>query len=86
MVVDMETFTEMAVHVKLASDAILKTARHLAVISETTDRPDLDEHWSGTLDSLMSTNTEVTVMEKLLRAVLEANREENGCSQKDPTQ
>src|SRR5262245_24693179 len=30
MIIDRETFTELAVHLKLASDAILKTARHLA--------------------------------------------------------
>src|SRR5207247_113311 len=33
MIIDRETFTELAVHLKLASDAILKTARHLAVLS-----------------------------------------------------
>lgn len=86
MVMDMETFTEMAVHLKLASDAILKVARHLAVISEATNRPDLEEHWTETLDSLLSTNAEVTVMEKLLRAIMEANQEEKGCSQKNPKQ
>ncbi|HEY4477478.1 MAG TPA: hypothetical protein VJB56_02515 [Candidatus Paceibacterota bacterium] len=75
----------MAVHLKLASDAILKTARHLAVISERDNRPDLEEHWEETLDGLMSTNTEITVMEKLLRAVMEANRAENS-SQENPAQ
>lgn len=87
MVVDSETFTDMAVHLKLVSDAILKTARHLAAISadDKTDRPDLAEHWAETLDGLMGINSEITVVEKLFRAILEANREENS-SQKDQTQ
>jgi hypothetical protein len=81
MIVDRETFTELAVHLKLASDAILKTARHLAVISNTAGD---EEHWAGTLDSLMSMNTEIAVMEKLLRALLDANREEDGGASAPP--
>ena len=76
MIIDRETFTELAVHLKLASDAILKTARHLAVLSN--GEPESEEHWAGTLDSLMSMNTEITVMERILRALMEANREEEG--------
>ncbi len=75
MIIDRETFTELAVHLKLASDAILSTARSLAMISNGGDSS-ADEHWAGTLDSLISMNTEITVMEKILRAVMEANREE----------
>ena len=75
MIVDRETFTELAVHLKLASDAILKTARHLAVISNT-DREGPEEHWQGTLTGLTALNTEITYMEKILRALLDANKEE----------
>src|SRR4029453_10631864 len=74
MIIDRETFTELAVHLKLASDAVLATARHLAVLSNGDNGP--DEHWAGTLDSLMNMNTEITVMERILRALMEANREE----------
>jgi hypothetical protein len=74
MIIDRETFTELAVHLKLASDAVLTTARHLAVLSNGHNGP--EEHWAGTLDSLMSMNTEITVMERILRALMEANREE----------
>jgi hypothetical protein len=73
MIIDRETFTELAVHLKLASDAILKTARHLAVLSNDSES---EEHWAGTLDNLMSMNTEITLMEKILRALMDANREE----------
>ena len=78
MIIDRETFTELAVHLKMASDAILKTARHLAVLSNGDSSN--EEHWAGTLDSLMAMNTEITVMEKILRALMEANREEESPS------
>ena len=74
MIIDRETFTELAVHLKLASDAVLATARHLAVLSNENNGP--EEHWAGTLDSLMSMNAEITTMERILRALMEANREE----------
>ena len=32
MIIDRETFTELAVHLKLASDAVLSTAKHLSLI------------------------------------------------------
>jgi hypothetical protein len=78
MIIDRETFTELAVHLKLASDAVLTTARHLAVLSNGNSGP--EENWAGTLDSLMAMNSEVTVMERILRALLEANREEEAAS------
>jgi len=78
MIIDRETFTELAVHLKLASDAILKTARHLTVLSN--DDSSNEEQWAGTLDSLTAMNTEITVMEKILRALMEANREEESAS------
>src|SRR5262249_51548499 len=74
MIIDRETFTELAVHLKLASDAVLTTAKHLAVLSNGNSAP--DEHWAGTLDSLMNMNTQTTVMERILRALMEANQEE----------
>jgi hypothetical protein len=74
MIVDRETFTDLAVHLKMASDALLSTARHLAVLSNADNGP--EENWAGTLDSLMSMNTEITIMERILRALLDANREE----------
>ena len=74
MIIDRETFTDLAVHLKLASDALLVTARHLAVLSNGNTGP--EEDWAGTLNSLMSMNTEITVMERILRALMEANREE----------
>lgn len=75
MIIDKETFTELAVHLKLASDNILKTARHLAVLSNAD--PTDETHWQGTLDGLMAMNDEIRMLEKLLRAVMTANNEED---------
>jgi hypothetical protein len=75
MIIDRETFTELAVHLKLASDAVLSTAQNLAALSNTGAPP--DEHWAGTLDGLMNLNTEITIMERILRALMEANRQED---------
>jgi hypothetical protein len=82
MIIDRETFTELAVHLKLASDAVLTTAKHLAVLSKDNSLP--DEHWAGTLDGLMNMNTEITVMERILRALMEANREEDLTASSSP--
>jgi hypothetical protein len=82
MIIDRETFTDLAVHLKLASDALLTTARHLAVLSNNNSGP--EEHWAGTLDSLMSMNTEITVMERILRALMDANREEETAANAGP--
>lgn len=75
MIIDKETFTELCVHLKLASDALLNTAKHLAVISNNDDGRNQDE-WTSTLSALTAMNIEITFMEKIMRALLEANREE----------
>jgi hypothetical protein len=83
MIIDRETFTELAVHLKLASDAILKTAHHLAAISSAGASTTEDAEWAGTIESMMSVNSQITIMERLLRAVMDANRtdETSGGSQ-----
>jgi hypothetical protein len=78
MIIDRETFTELAVHLKLASDAILKTAHHLAAISTAGNSSKADDEWAGTLESLMSMNNQITLMERILRALMDANRAEEG--------
>jgi hypothetical protein len=83
MIIDRETFTELAVHLKLASDAVLATAKHLAVLSNGNATP--DEHWAGTLDGLMNMNSEITIMERILRALMEANREEDSAAPASPS-
>ena len=74
MIIDRETFTELAVHLKLASDAVLATAKHLAVLSNGNTTP----------DEQMNMNQEITVMERILRALMEANREEEHTAPASP--
>jgi 1,2-phenylacetyl-CoA epoxidase catalytic subunit len=73
MLVDSETFTELTVHLKLASDAILKAAHHLAVLSRGTVAS--EERYVAALDRLMAMAIEMVAMEKILRALMEANGE-----------
>ena len=54
MIIDRETFTELAVHLKMASDAILSTTQHLAAINVPTSPSSDDAEWEGTIESMMS--------------------------------
>jgi hypothetical protein len=59
---------ELAVHVKLASEAVLEAARNLAKIRP----PQLDPEegaWRRTMDELIAMNVELGFMERILRAV-----------------
>ena len=73
MIADRDSFTDLTVHLKLASDALLKTARHMALLSHDAD---CDERCPATLDELMTMATELAAMERILRALMDANREE----------
>ena len=74
MIADRDTFTDLTVHLKLASDALLKTARHMALLSHDAD---CDERCPATLDELMTMAIELAAMERILRAVMDANHEED---------
>ena len=77
MVIDKETFTDLAIHLKMVSDAVLIVARHLAIISNRDDG-ECEENWQGALHALTAINNGVILMEKTLRAVLDANGQEPG--------
>ena len=74
MMADRDSFTDLTVHLKLASDALLKTARHMALLSHDAD---CDERCPAALDELMIMAIELAAMERILRAVMDANHEEN---------
>ena len=63
----------LTVHLKLASDALLKTARHMALLSHDAD---CDQRCPAALDELMTMAIELAAMERILRALMDANREE----------
>ncbi len=73
MVIDCQTFTEFAVHLRIASDDIVKTAQHFATISSATSPVAEDVAWSGTIDSMLSLSNQLRVLDRLLYAVLDAN-------------
>ena len=74
MIIDRESFTELTVHLKLASDAILKSGQHLAGVS--SDGVRAEERCAGALGELTALAIELMAMERILRAVMQANRDE----------
>ena len=73
MMADRDSFADLTVHLKLASDALLKGARHLALLSHDAG---CDQRCPAALDELMTMAIELAAMERILRALMEANREE----------
>jgi hypothetical protein len=74
MIVDPESFHELAAHLEHVSRGVLRTAQHVAALSKQA-RGD-DDEWGTLLDRLMAIVMELIVVDKLVHAVLEANREE----------
>ena len=74
MILDDETFGELVGHLGRVSEAILKTARHVAALSNDASS---EEDWAGTFDKLMAVVLEMTVIDRIVGALLTANCEEN---------
>lgn len=74
MIVDKETFTEIVLELKQASDMLLDLAHGLAILSDNPQDP--DQLWPTAVKSLMQLNRNIYTMEGLLRSVLGANSEE----------
>ena len=74
MIADRDTFTDLTVHLKRASDALLRTASHLAVLARADVEP--EDRCAGALDELIAMALEMAAMERILRALMEANHEE----------
>lgn len=72
MIVDKESFTELAVRLKLVSDGILHSARSLTVLSGLGAGAQEEHHWSAALAGLEHALASVMYMEQLLCALLEA--------------
>jgi hypothetical protein len=73
VIADRDSFTDLTVHLQRASEALLKTARHLALLSHDAD---CDERCPAAIDELMTTAIELASMERILHALMDANREE----------
>ncbi len=77
MVIDNETFTEMTLSLRRASDGLLDAARMLAALGNP-DRRVADEgpELTSALEALVSMNREFVSVETILRSVWEANNSE----------
>jgi hypothetical protein len=66
MEIEARRFMELAIHVKLASEAVLETARNLATLE-----PDAAEAaagpWRRAMDELIALNVQIGFMERILR-------------------
>ena len=77
MIIDRHTFIDLAAHLEGASEGVLDVTKLCVSLCEqgTEVNPD-GEHWAGLVESLVTVNTELTAIEQTMRALLEANREE----------
>jgi hypothetical protein len=80
VIVDGETFTELTVHLKRASDSLLRAAQDFMVLvtENASEDGSSDDRWAQALGEVMAMATEMVAMEHILRALTEANREEEG--------
>jgi len=77
MIIDRETFTDIAKHLEAASEGLLNAATGVAGLCPEMDPGEpASLKWLGLIESLVTVNGEITALESVLRAVLEANREE----------
>ncbi len=78
MIIDRQTFIDLATHLEGASEAVLDvTRRCVSLCEDNTDERPQPKTWVGLVESLAAINSELTGFEQTLRAVLEANRQEN---------
>jgi len=73
MIADRETFADLTVHLKRASDALLNTVRYMTLHGHGAEG---DERCPAPLDQLVTMAVELATMERILRALMDANDEE----------
>jgi hypothetical protein len=69
MTIDRHKVLELAVHVKLASEAIVTAAQHLAELRAERTAEETAA-WTRTMDELIAMNVELGFMERILRGAL----------------
>ena len=77
MIIDRHTFIDLATHLEGASEGILEITKRCVSLCEEgrTVQPE-QSSWVGLVEALVAVNVELTALEQTLRALLEANREE----------
>jgi hypothetical protein len=77
VIIDRHTFIDLATHLEGASEGVLDiTRRCVALCEDATEGAPEGQTWMGLVESLITVNAELTALEQTLRALLEANREE----------
>jgi hypothetical protein len=66
MKIEGRRFMELAIHVKLASEAIVAAARNLAALRPPSTGAEAGA-WQRTMDELVTMNVELGFMERILR-------------------
>jgi len=75
VIIDDETFTQITVHIRKASDGLLGAARQMAILCNPEEEGgDRQIGLTDAVESLVAMNEEFIVLERILRAVWEANR------------
>jgi len=73
MEIDRQRFMELAVHVKLASEAVLEAARNMASLRPADEQPEMAA-WRRAMDELIVMNVELALMERVLRKTARGER------------
>lgn len=78
MIIDPHTFIDLATHLEGASEGVLEVTRRCVSLCEEGPKELKPEStaWRGLVGSLVAVHLELTAIEQTLRALLEANREE----------
>jgi len=77
VIIDRHTFIDLATHLEGASEGVLEVTRRCVAMCEQSSQPKAESpQWTGLVESLVTVNLELTAIEQTLRALLEANREE----------
>lgn len=77
MIIDRHTFIDLATHLEGASEGVLEVTKRCVALCDDGAVPEPEQDsWVGLVESLVTVNTELTALEQTLRALLEANREE----------
>jgi hypothetical protein len=77
VIIDRQTFVDLATHLEAASEGVLEITKCcVALCEQGQGHPSQQAAWLPLVESLVSVNVELTALEQTLRALLEANREE----------
>ena len=66
----MDRLLELAVHMNMASEAVVEAAEQLAVLRPDDPGSPSAEAWSHVMDGLMALNVQLGCMERVLRTVM----------------